>query len=111
MGINRKQHLEKQKQLAGAKLAARLEELKDKGLADKVVQREAVVRKLKAAVHKANYRLAAVAANEKQTADKLQAKQEKAAAKTAPAKPAVKGEKPAPKAKKPKKAAPADSDD
>jgi len=110
MSAARKTHLERQKVAAGVKLAARLEELKNRGVTGKAAQREAMVRKLKAAIRKANYQLAVMAAYEKRAADKAQAKKEKSAAKSPRAESTDNGKKAAPKPKKTKQSAPAAPD-
>jgi hypothetical protein len=80
MNLKGKIHLENQKKLAHGKLAARTTFLKEKGLDGAVIQRDALIRKMKAEIRKANYRLACIAAQEKLNADKAQAKAKKLAA-------------------------------
>jgi hypothetical protein len=107
MGIRHKGDIAERKNQAEAQLAARLETLKARGLGEDVIQREATVRKLKAAVRKAKQRLAAAAAAEKLTADKARIKAEKLAGpkpetpKKAPKAAGAEGEKKPKKAKKP----------
>jgi hypothetical protein len=110
MGNARRSHLERQKVAAGAKLAARLEELKARGVTGKTAQREAVVRKLQAAIRKANYQLAVITAHERRAADKAQVKKTKAAARASRPKASDDGQKAAPRPKKPKQSAPAAAD-
>ena len=109
MNLKAKGHLESQKKAAGDKLALRISSLKEKGLDAAAIQRDSVVKKMKADIRKANYRLACIAAQEKLNADKVQARADKLAAKDkAPEKPPAKAAKGAPgkKEKKEKKKAP-----
>jgi hypothetical protein len=94
MKLRAKGYLETQKKVAGDKLTARRSSLKEKGLDDAAIQRDSVIRKMKAGVRKTDYRLACIAAQEKLNADKIQIKAEKLAAKkNAPDKPRTKGAK------------------
>ena len=77
MKLKAKIHLENQKNAAEDRLAARLDFLKEKGLEGAVIQREPVIRKIRADIRKANYRLASIAAQEKLNAEKSQIKAEK----------------------------------
>jgi len=97
MNLKSKVFVENQKKRIQEQLAARLARLKEKGLKDPVIQRDATVRRLKALVRKMDSRLAAIAALEKITQERAQAKIDKAAAekaaKEAPkAEPGKKGE-------------------
>ena len=119
MKVKSRIYVEEQKKDATGRLDARRASLKEKGLNDEAIGKDAMVRKLKADVRKADFRLASIAAmvkrNEaraKATADKLAAgkvpkeKGKKAAKKEdAPAK----KEKKAKKAKAEKPAAPEES--
>lgn len=115
MNLKAKIHLENQKKATGDKLAARTSALKEKGLDDAAIKRDSLIKKMKADIRKANYRLACVAAQKKLNADKVQAKADKVAAKKEAAdKPKAKKTKEAPvkkekKAKK-KESAPAADD-
>ena len=80
MNLKAKTHLENQNKLAHGKLAARTAFLKEKGLDGAVIQRDALIKKMKAEIRKANYRLACIATQEKLNADKAQAKAKKLAA-------------------------------
>ena len=103
MNLKAKEHLESQKKVTGDKLAARISSLKEKGLDDAAIKRDSLIKKMKADIRKANYRLACIAAQEKLNADKVQTKTEKLAAKkNAPDKSSAKIAKDAP-AKKEKK--------
>ena len=107
MNLKAKIHVENQKKAAEGRLSARLTLLQEKGLADTAIQREASIRKLKAEIRKANYRLSRIAAQEKLNADKAQTKAKKLAAKKSAAeKPKAEtvADAPAKKAKKEKKA-------
>ena len=75
MSLKAKIHVEDQKKTAQAKLAARLAFLNEKGLGGGAVQRDSMMRKLKAEIRKANYRLACIAAQEKLNAERLAAKE------------------------------------
>ena len=109
MNLKAKGYLESQKKATGDKLAARMSALKEKGLDDAAIKRDSLIKKMKADIRKANYRLACIAAQEKLNADKVQTKAEKLAAKkNAADKPPAKAAKGAPgkKEKKEKKKAP-----
>jgi len=109
MNLKAKGCLESQKKVAGDKLVTRMSFLKEKGLDAVAIKRDGLVKKIRADVRKANYRLACIAAQEKLNADKVQTKAEKLAAqKNAPDKPSAKIAKDAPakKEKKEKKKAP-----
>ena len=109
MNLKAKEYLESQKNATADKLAARTSALKEKGLDDAAIKRDSLIKKMKADIRKANYRLACVAAQEKLNADKIQTKADKLAAqKEAATKPKVKKTKEAPakKDKKEKKKAP-----
>jgi len=117
MNLKAKGHLENQKLAANEKLAARVAALKSKGMQEAVIQRDTLIKKMKADIRKINYRLSAIAAQEKLNADKIKTKAEKLAArKEAREKPKEKKarEVPAKKEKKSKKkeaAPPADDKD
>ena len=109
MNLKAKGHLEGQKKVTTEKLASRISALKEKGLDAAAIQRDSVIKKMKADIRKANYRLACIAVQEKLNADKVQAKADKLAAKEkAPEKPPAKAAKAASakKEKKEKKKAP-----
>ncbi|UCE56342.1 MAG: hypothetical protein JSV31_13140 [Desulfobacterales bacterium] len=73
----KKIHLEKQNKTAEDKLVARLAFLKEKGLESVTIQRDTLIRKIRAQIRKVNYRLACIAAQEKLNAEKAQIKAEK----------------------------------
>jgi hypothetical protein len=77
MKLKAKIHLENQKNVADARLTARLEFLKEKGWEGVAIKRDPVIRKIRADIRKANYRLACIAAQEKLNAEKAQIKAEK----------------------------------
>ncbi|MFC1798877.1 hypothetical protein ACFLZL_03620 [Thermodesulfobacteriota bacterium] len=81
MNLKAKGYLEIQKKVTGDKLATRMSSLKEKGLDAVAIKRDSLIKKMKADIHKANYRLACIAAQEKLNADKVKAKAEKLAAK------------------------------
>jgi hypothetical protein len=103
MSLKRKGFLEGHKKVAGDKLVTRMSSLKEKGLDAVAIKRDSFIKKMRADIRKANYRLACIAAQEKLNADKVQTKTEKLAAKkNTPDKPSAKIAKGAP-AKKEKK--------
>jgi hypothetical protein len=77
MNLKAKIHLENQKNAAEDRLAVRLDFLNEKGLEGVAIQRDPVIRKIRADIRKANYRLASIAAQEKLNAQKAQIKAEK----------------------------------
>ena len=77
MKLKAKIHLENQKTVAEARLAARLELLNEKSLEGVAIKRDPVIRKIRADIRKADYRLATIAAQEKLNAEKAQIKAEK----------------------------------
>ena len=83
MNLRAKVYVENRKMRVQEELSARLARLKEKGLKDGVIQRDATIRKLKAQVRKMNYRLASIAAQEKLTQERAQAKIDKLAAEKA----------------------------
>jgi len=105
-----KVYIEEQKKSSQAKLDSRRALLKDKGLGDDAIRNDAAIRKLKAEVRKADFRLSSIAAQEKQNedltkakAEKMAAKAEKKAAGKQPKKAAKEAAQPEKKEKKPKK--------
>jgi len=114
MKLRAKGSVENQKKVTGEKLATRMSFLKEKGLDTVAIKRDVLIKKMKADIRKANYRLACIAAQEKLNADRVQTKTEKLAAKkNAPDKPPAKIAKgaPAKKEKKEKKKAPPPASD
>lgn len=115
MRLKAKGYLESQMKAAGDKLATRMSYLKEKGLDVVAIKRNSLIKKMKADIRKANYRLACIAAQEKLNADKVQTKTEKLAAKkNDPDQPPAKIAKDAPakkEKKEKKKAPPAASDE
>jgi len=100
MNLKQKIYAENQKKVVEGKIAVRLAFLKEKGLDSAVIQKDVLIRKMRAEIRKANYRLASITAQEKLNSEKVQAKAEKLAAgksarKAAPAKTAkdVRGKK------------------
>jgi hypothetical protein len=74
MNLKAKVYVENQKKRIEGKLNARLALLKEKGQKEDVIQKDAGVRQLKAQVRKMDYRLAAIAAQEKLNQERAQAK-------------------------------------
>jgi len=74
MNLKAKISVENQKKTAHGKLAARLAFLNEKGLDGGAIERDSMIRKLRAEIRKANYRLACIAAQEKLNAERLAAK-------------------------------------
>ena len=77
MNLKAKRHVEEQKKKAREKLATRMELLNGKGMDPKRVAKDSYVRKLRADIRKADYRLCRVAAVEALNSRKIQQKQEK----------------------------------
>ena len=77
MNLRAKIHVENQRNAAENRLAVRLDSLKEKGLQGVSIQRDPVIRKIRAEIRKANYRLASIAAQEKLNAEKAKIKAEK----------------------------------
>ena len=77
MKLKAKIHLENQRTVAEGRLAARLELLYEKSLESVAIKRDPVIRKIRADIRKANYRLATIAAQEKLNAEKAQIRAEK----------------------------------
>jgi hypothetical protein len=80
MDIKGKTNVENQKKSALKKLEAQRAYLKEKGAKEDEIKKNTIVRKLKADVRKADFRLAAIADQEKQNRALAQAKAEKLAA-------------------------------
>ena len=74
MPLKAKIHVENQKKTAHGKLEDRLAFLNEKGLGGGAIQRDSMMRKLRAEIRKANYRLACIAAQEKLNEERLAAK-------------------------------------
>ncbi len=83
MNLKAKVYVENQKKRVQEALDVRLARLKEKGLKEDIIQKDATVRKLKAQVRKADYRLASIAAQEKLNEERAQAKMDKQAAEKA----------------------------
>ena len=77
MNLRAKIHVENQRNAAENRLAVRLDSLKEKGLQGVSIQRDPVIRKIRAEIRKANYRLASIAAQEKLNAEKAKIKAQK----------------------------------
>ena len=105
MNLKAKRYVDSQLQKAQSDLAARMALLKERGQEPKVMEKDTIVRKLKADLRKSKHRMVSVAAQEKLVEQKVVRKQEKAAAelesKAAPkAAPKKEAAKPAKKEKK-----------
>jgi len=98
MGLKRKQMLLRQKAYFEQELASRLSSLSGKGIESKQIDKDPLVRELKADVKALKNRLKAIADSDKITEDMAKSRAEKAAA------PAPMKEKATGKAEKPKKA-------
>ncbi|MGB8427924.1 MAG: hypothetical protein WCD88_19220 [Desulfobacterales bacterium] len=91
MNLKAKNYVANQKNAAVNSLAARTALLTGKGLDEGAMRRDPSIRKIKATIRKANFRLASIAAQEKLNAERIQDRERKAAEKkTAPEAPAVK---------------------
>lgn len=75
----KKTHIEDDKALAEKSLAARLEILNSKGMADAQIKRDAMVRHFRGEIRQANYRLTCIAKLAEQMARKAEIKAEKLA--------------------------------
>lgn len=107
MNLKARVYIESQKKEAQARLAARLEALKGKGLDAEAMQRDAALRKIKAEIRHSDFRLASIAAQVKQNQDLAQAKINRLAAEqTARETPQEAEPAPGKKEKKAKKAKP-----
>lgn len=78
--LNKKPHFENHKTLAVSKLAARLEFLKSRGIADLQIRKDPKVKHYRAAIRKAQYQLADIAKLESQIVLKAEIKAAKLAA-------------------------------
>jgi len=83
MNLKAKVYVENQKKRVLEALNARLARLKEKGLKEDIIQKDATVRKLKAQLRKADHRLASIAAQEKLNQERVQAKLDRQAAEKA----------------------------
>jgi hypothetical protein len=81
MNLKARKYVEAQKSQVQARLDARRDLLKGRGLKDEVISKDVTMRKLKADLRKANLRLASIAAQEKQNLTLAQLKADKAAGK------------------------------
>jgi hypothetical protein len=82
--LSRKPQIEEHKKSAEGKLAARLELLKTKGMDAKQIQKDARIKQIKAQIRKAKHQMGGIAAMEALTAEKADARAQKAAAAKAP---------------------------
>jgi len=92
----------KQKATWEAKLQKQLAHLTEKGQTEKQIERDALVREIKAKIKETNARLRAIDANEKQIADLAAMKAERLAKPKEEAPKAKKAAEPPPEAKEPK---------
>jgi hypothetical protein len=83
MNLKARIYVENQKRNGEAKLEARLTYLREKELDPGSIQRDATLRKIKALVRKADFRLARIAAQENLNRERAQAKVERLAAEKA----------------------------
>ncbi len=91
MNLRARVYVEKQKEDGEAKLKARLSFLKGKGVTPEKIQKDATVRRIKAEIREANERLASIAAQEKLNLERVQAKEQKLAARKAEREAAIRG--------------------
>ena len=101
MNLKARKYVESQKSQVQAKLDARRDVLRGRGLKEEEIGKDVTVRKLKADLRKANLRLASITAQENQNKQLAQLKADKAAGKLAPKE--EKAEEPPKKEKKAKK--------
>lgn len=105
MNLKAKLYEENRKQVTQEKLSARMAALEANGTDKKIIEKDAVIKKLQAEIRQTTRRLAAVAAQEKLQAQKKENKAQKAAAaKEKPAKNAKAKKEEAKPQKKEKKA-------
>jgi outer membrane biosynthesis protein TonB len=83
MNLRARIYVENQKKNGEAKLEARLAFLREKGLDSGVIQRDASLRRIKALIRQADFRLARIAAQEKLNQERTQAKAERLASEKA----------------------------
>ena len=83
MNLKARTYVENQKKNGEAKFEARLAYLREKGLDPGSIQRDATLRKIKALIRKADFRLARIAAQESLNQERAQAKAERLAAEKA----------------------------
>ncbi|MFZ0135230.1 MAG: hypothetical protein WAK95_22050 [Desulfobacterales bacterium] len=91
MNLKARNYVENHKKVAVDTLSARTALLSDKGVDEAAMRRDPSIRKIKATIRKANFRLASIAAQEKLNVERLQDRERKTAEKNAaPEAPAVK---------------------
>lgn len=83
MNLRAKNYLDNHKKAAAEKLSARSAQLKGQGLDEAAIRRDPSIRKIRAQIRKANFRLASIAAQEKLNAEKVADKERKLAEKKA----------------------------
>lgn len=83
MNLRARIYVENQKKNGQAKFETRLAFLREKGLDSDTIQRDATLRRIKALIRKANFRLARIAAEETLNQERAQAKAERLAAEKA----------------------------
>lgn len=83
MNLRARIYVENQKKNGQAKFETRLAFLREKGLDSESIQRDATLRRIKALIRKADFRLARIAAEEKLNQERAQAKAERLAAEKA----------------------------
>jgi hypothetical protein len=103
MNLRARVYVEMQKRDGEEKLKTRLSFLKEKKVNPEMIQKDATLRRIKAELRKANERLASIAAQEKLNQERIQAKEQKLAAKKAEREAAIKGTLEEPAGKKEKK--------
>jgi len=91
MNLRARVYVEKEKKEWEAKLAARLALLKGKGWIPEKIRKDVTVRKIKAEIQQMNTRLKSIAAQDKLNQERVQAKEQKLAAKKAEREAALKG--------------------
>jgi hypothetical protein len=103
MNLRARIYVEKQKKDGEERMKARLAFLKEKQVGPEMIRKDATLRRIKAEIRKANERLSSIAAQEKLNQERVQAKEQKLAAKKAEREAAIKGTLEAPAGKKEKK--------
>jgi hypothetical protein len=103
MNLRARIYVEKQKREGEERLKARLSFLQEKQVGPEMTRKDATLRRIKAEIRKANERLSSIAAQEKLNQERVQAKEQKLAAKKAEREAAIKGTLEEPAGKKEKK--------
>jgi hypothetical protein len=83
MNLRARVYVENQKKAAQANLQVRRTQLQEKGIRGEAMERDPVLKKIRAAIRQADYRLSSIAAQEQLNQERARAKAEKLAAEQA----------------------------